>query len=158
MKVLVCGYFLEGYPRYEILLQALRQLPLKIVDKKVTKLMGKLETIKYAVGVIKQARNADKVLVFSGNYLLVLALGLLRPYHKASVLFDLPMSSYIKQPNTISFIMERCSCKLSDKLLCPTPEYCEYYRDIIGISGLKLFIVPLAVQDIWLRHKKKEVE
>lgn len=154
MKVLVCGFFLEGYPRYETLFLALKQLPIQIFDRKVLKTMSKWQTIKYALSLIKEAKNVDQVFIFPGNYLLVLLLGIFKPWHKASITFDLLISAFLKKKTIGNYLIEWSCSRFADKLLCVTSEYLRFYKDTYNIPERKLFVITDVVQDIWITHRK----
>jgi glycosyltransferase involved in cell wall biosynthesis len=122
LRVIACGFFLEGYPRYDTIWEAMSHLGLRglidlrdrvVVDsQQVDKLHavqgeGRFHQITgrirsafrlsaYAASIMRTARRekADIIYIFPSNFFLTICLGLSKPFHHARVYFDLYTSGY----------------------------------------------------------------
>lgn len=122
LRVLACGFFLEQYPRFDTLWEALSRLGLKqlidLRDKQVFnekqldilraeqnksifyRMAVKIRSLCYlprhAISISRTARQqkVDVIFVFPINLFLATCLGLLKLYHGAVVYYDLYTSTY----------------------------------------------------------------
>ena len=122
LRILACGFFLEQYPRWDILWEGLSRLSFQqlidLRDKRVfndeylenlrnegckstfhritRKIRSFYYLFRYAISISQMARQkkVDIIFVFPGNVFLVVCLGILRVLHGANVYFDLYTSEY----------------------------------------------------------------
>ncbi len=122
LRILACGFFLEGYPRYDTLWEALSGLGLqqlidlrdkRLLDEKQVdilraersrsifhKMVVKIRSLyylpKYAISISRTARQEmiDIIFVFPGSLFLATCLGMLKFFHGGRVYFDLYTSAY----------------------------------------------------------------
>ena len=122
LRLIACGSFIEGYPRYDTLWQALSRLGLQqLIDlrEKITvgseeldrlraeqnkgalrRIPGEIRSafrlLRNAVSVTRTARRGktDIIFVFPANFFLTICLGILKVFHGARVYFDLYTSAY----------------------------------------------------------------
>lgn len=117
LRVLVCGFFLEQYPRYDTLWEGLSRLGFQqLIDLREKHVLNHkymegtrseagrnsfhgiarrtrtfLRLCRYAISISQAARHkkADVIFVFSDNHFLAICLGMLKFFHSAWVYFDL---------------------------------------------------------------------
>lgn len=188
LRVLACGFFLEQYPRFDTLWEALSRLGLQqlidLRDKRVLndeyfeklrddegrstfhKIVGKIHSLyylsRYAISISKKARQekVDIIFIFPVNLFLAVCLGMLKLLHGARVYFDLNTSAYsatrTHSPGSFQiaevYILEFLSIKFADRLICPTPEYANYYKELYKTRDDKFSVVIDGVQDIWFEQ------
>jgi glycosyltransferase involved in cell wall biosynthesis len=177
--LLVCGNSLIDYPREETIMLAINELPFKkvydlrfinqfwliysegagIIDRvkqKIQKYFGDERKIKKKIFEIIKSKQIDIILVMRWNEQLVLELLDLGGMYNIPVVYDLFSSRLLaakRNEKDVDYwskieaeILSRC-----DVILAMTEPYKQFFVDTYGCEPQKIAIVPLAVDDTWMK-------
>ena len=146
MKVLMIGnYDLEEYSRGRILYKGL-------IKNKVSVSLFLPKKNKY-FNILKKIIKKDyDILLLTGKIVLLLA-WFLKIFHKKRIIFDMFISDYDNLVNDrklirknslrakLIWLMDKYSCKISNKVILDTNEHINYFINEFGINSNKFFMI-----------------
>lgn len=175
LKVLLCGNSDSMYPRDETIISALKRIDfieiydLRIVDKKWTILDASKDNERAISNRILKRytllriwkliyfRQVDLVFVMKSNWFLVRYIHKWTSRFGIPIVYDLWVSRLIQaktkgQDKDQWYDVEKEVIDKSTYLIATTEPYKKYYIDNYGCPDEKIVVVPLAVEDCWLKN------
>ena len=181
LRILVCGYSQDFYPRDETIMSGLRQLPFKqLIDLRIRdgSWVKRRSGQKVTINLKRRAKRRlcfnrlkIKALIITGKVDLILAmirnedlaLNICRwaQRYGIPVIYDLFTSRYLAAQNKQEELDFWRACEQKIVSLCShcltfTLPYKKFYEQTYGLSPERISVVPLAVEDIWLDYPGQE--